>query len=356
MTKQSRVALALASLLLVLMYVAPLWNITLEAPQYPEGLGLKIMLTDVQGQKKHDLRNINNLNHYIGMKEIKPDAIPELKVMPWIVAFLIGTGLIAAISGKPALLYAWCVIFLIVAIAGLVDFYLWAYDYGHNLDTERAAIKVPGMTYQPPIIGSKKLLNFTAHSWPALGGWAAFVSLGAGFLIALKTYRSRITQSAMSATGAANAGAIGILVLATAVGGCSPQPQPFVFGEDADAFCRMTISDTRFATQIVTTTGKAYKFDSVECMAGFLAAGTVQRSDVHSMWVTDAGAERTLIRAEEAFFVHSEEIRSPMGGGLMAFAESSAADEFSATVSGRVLAWEDVEGLSAEGITAHASH
>jgi copper chaperone NosL len=63
-------------------------------------------------------------------------------------------------------------VFLVSAIAGLVDFYRWEYSYGHNLDPG-AAIKVPGMTYQPPLIGSTKLLNFTAHSWPGPGGWIA---------------------------------------------------------------------------------------------------------------------------------------------------------------------------------------
>lgn len=348
MTKQTRIIVALASLILTLMYVAPLWNITLEAPQYPEGLGLKIMLTDVQGQKQHDLRNINNLNHYIGMKEIEPDAIPELKVMPWIVAFLMVFGLAAALSGKPAMLYAWCAVFLVVAIAGLVDFWLWAYDYGHNLDTEHAAIKVPGMTYQPPIIGSKKLLNFTAHSWPGLGGWSAFVSMGAGFLAAFFTWRKRPAGKAGSPAMKA-AAVVSVLVLA----GCSTEPQPILFGEDADAYCRMTISDARFASQIVTKTGKAYKFDSIECLTSFLAAGTVADQDVHSVWVTDASAPGTLIAADAARFVRSEQIRSPMGGGLLAFGTQDAATTHARQVNGDLLDWADLDGFQ---VTTTASH
>ncbi len=58
---------------------------------------------------------------------------------------------------------------------GLVDFYRWGYQYGHNLDPN-AAIQVPGMTYQPPIIGYKNLLNFTAYSGPDIGGWIMIVS------------------------------------------------------------------------------------------------------------------------------------------------------------------------------------
>ena len=62
---------------------------------------------------------------------------------------------------------------------GLVDFWHWEYDYGHRLDFEHAIIKIPGMSYQPPLIGVKQLLNFTAVSWPDVGGWLAFSALRA---------------------------------------------------------------------------------------------------------------------------------------------------------------------------------
>jgi len=170
--KWTRLAVGLASLTLALLYVLPLWRITLEAPQYPEGLGMEIHINTIVGQKPHDLRNINNLNHYIGMKSIDPEAIPELAVMPYLVGLLILTGLLAAATGKRWLLFTWFGLFVLFSVAGLVDFWWWEYDYGHNLDPT-AAIKIPGMSYQPPLIGSKRLLNFRAHSWPAAGGIAA---------------------------------------------------------------------------------------------------------------------------------------------------------------------------------------
>ena len=70
------------------------------------------------------------------------------------------------------------ILFVAAGIAGGVDFYLWEYDYGHNLSDD-AAIKVPGMSYQPPLFGSKQLLNFVANSYPDTGGWAV---IGAGLL------------------------------------------------------------------------------------------------------------------------------------------------------------------------------
>ena len=170
MKTQSKIIVIVASLILILSFFFPIWYIDLEAPQYPEGIGLEIWLNKITGQKPHDLNNINGLNHYIGMKEIIPDAIPELKIMPFIIIFLIVFGLISGISGKRSLVYIWIVLFFVIAAVGLYDFYMWGYDYGHNLNPQ-AAIKIPGMAYQPPLIGSKMLLNFNAISMPHIGSW-----------------------------------------------------------------------------------------------------------------------------------------------------------------------------------------
>ena len=196
MTRNTRLTLAAAALLLTVAYAAPLWHIGLDAPQYPEGIGMYVWINTITGQKPNDLHNINNLNHYIGMKAIVPDAIPELRLMPAIVAGLMAIGLVAAISGRRALLVGWTVVFAVVALAGLADFWYWGYDYGHDLDPT-AAIKVPGLSYQPPMLGSKQLLNFTAHSWPAAGGWAIAVSFGAGVLLSVLELRSRRPSTAV---------------------------------------------------------------------------------------------------------------------------------------------------------------
>lgn len=183
LSKRSRILLALAALLLAAAYVLPLWSVSLIAPQYPEGLGMRIWLNTISGAKPNDLENINNLNHYIGMKRIVPESIPELRLMPIAVGALLALGLAVAALGRRSLARVWVGLFLFLAVAGLIDFYRWEYDYGHNLDTEDAIIKVPGMNYQPPLIGSKKLLNFTATSYPALGGICVMASLGLGVLV-----------------------------------------------------------------------------------------------------------------------------------------------------------------------------
>jgi hypothetical protein len=110
--------------------------------------------------------------------------------MPWIFAFMIASGLIVAIWGNRTALLVWIILFVVLAIAGLVDFYLWGYDYGHNLDPD-AAIKVPGMTYQPPVLGTKQLLNITATSLPAIGFYISVLSMGLASFVFWDTRKSK---------------------------------------------------------------------------------------------------------------------------------------------------------------------
>ncbi len=180
MSKRSRLLTAIGAVLLAALYFVPLWSIQLFAPQYPEGLGMSIRLTTVVGNRPNDLNTINQLNHYIGMKAIEPEGIPELRYFPLVVAALIALGLGAALVGKRGVVIAWLGGLAAFGAAGLVDFWRWSYDYGHNLDFEHAVIKVPGMTYQPPIIGTKQLLNFTASSWPAAGAYIALAAFALG--------------------------------------------------------------------------------------------------------------------------------------------------------------------------------
>lgn len=153
------------------LYV-PLWQILMWAPQYPEGLEMKIWIDDISG----DVKIISALNHYIGMKHIEVSMFPEFGYMKYIVMALVGFGLLTALVNRRWILVALVVLITATGIAALVDFYLWGYDYGHNLDPT-APIVVPGMAYQPPLIGTKQLLNFTAFSGPDIGGWI-FLAIG----------------------------------------------------------------------------------------------------------------------------------------------------------------------------------
>lgn len=174
----SRLTIAIASILMVSAYFVPLWQILMWAPQYPEGLEMDIWINTISG----DVKVISALNHYIGMKHIEVEMFPEFQYMIYIVGGLIGFGLLTAISNRRMMLWIFCGLLIATGVAALVDFWLWGYDYGHNLDPT-AAINIPGMTYQPPLIGTKQLLNFTAFSGPDIGGWifvcAALLVIGA---------------------------------------------------------------------------------------------------------------------------------------------------------------------------------
>jgi copper chaperone NosL len=170
MTKTARSFLVAASLLLAATPLLPVWRITLIAPQYPEGMGMEIRFNTIAGAKEHDLENINHLNHYIGMRVIEPADMPELRFMPWIVVGIAAVGLAAAATRRRAALYGWAALLCASGVAGMADFWWRTYTYGHTLDLEHAAIQIPGLAYQPPLLGVKQIANFTASAWPAEGG------------------------------------------------------------------------------------------------------------------------------------------------------------------------------------------
>ncbi|MDR2207214.1 MAG: hypothetical protein LBE36_13780 [Flavobacteriaceae bacterium] len=147
----------------------PVWAIYLEAPQYPEGLSMFLYANKLAGE--FDI--INGLNHYIGMREIHEDDFWEFKFLPYALAFWGLLCLLAAVIKKRGFLYILTILYILFGAAFLYDFWQWEYEYGHDLNPN-AAIVIPGMSYQPPLIGSKQLLNFTAHSYPDIGGWIMF--------------------------------------------------------------------------------------------------------------------------------------------------------------------------------------
>jgi copper chaperone NosL len=196
MSTLSRWLVALASAFILAALAMPLWRIQLFAPQYPEGLGMEIHAGTVRGATEHDLRSINALNHYIGMKAIEPEEIAELRVMPWFIAGLAVAGFAAAAIGRRVGVVAWLATFAVLGVAGLWDFHHWEYSYGHDLDFAHAIIKVPGMTYEPPLIGSKQLLNFTASSWPSTGSVAMGLAFALGVAALVATSRARQARAA----------------------------------------------------------------------------------------------------------------------------------------------------------------
>ena len=175
----SKILIVISGILLIAVLFVPLWQIQLAAPQYPEGLVLKMYPHKIAG----NVDIINGLNHYIGMKTLHTKDFIEFTVLPYIVGFFALLCFIVALQKKKKWLTGLFTLFVIFGIVAMVDFWRWEYAYGHDLNPE-APIQVPGMAYQPPLIGYKQLLNFGAYSVPDIGGWL-FIVVGLLLLIAL---------------------------------------------------------------------------------------------------------------------------------------------------------------------------
>lgn len=160
----SRWIVLACAVLMIGVLVFPFWKITLFAPQYPEGLQMVIYPNGVRGS----LDQINDLNHYIGMRNIANKDFREFTILPYWMGFLIFFGLLTFMLNKINSVKVWISLIILTGIVGIADFWRWEFDYGHHLNPH-AAIKIPGMTYQPPLFGWKQLLNFVAGSFPTWG-------------------------------------------------------------------------------------------------------------------------------------------------------------------------------------------
>ena len=324
----SRILVAFASGALVTVFFLPAWRIDLFAPQYPEGLTMNIWINGLSG----DVDVINGLNHYIGMKHITPAMFPEFRFLPWVVGFFMALGMLVAITGKRKLLLAYLGLTVIGGALAMYDFYKWGYDYGHNLDPT-APIQVPGLSYQPPLFGHKRLLNFDAYSFPDVGGWivigAAALAFGVWFAEWWHHRRKK------------NNYALPVLSLVLLLLSCSTKPEPFNYGKDTCYLCKMGISDPKFGGEIVTKKGKIYKFDDLVCMNRFLRTGTVPAGDI-SKTLTILFNGGGFAEVQSASFVYSPDMRSPMGGNTAAFPDSSAARQWATANNGQVMNWNAV--------------
>lgn len=166
LSKITRILSLICGISLIAVIFLPIWRIELDAPQYPEGLAMQIYANKLAG----DIDIINGLNHYIGMRTLHVDDFVEFIVLPYFLAGLAIFGFFTALVNRKWFFFVWAGAFILFAILAMVDFYIWEYNYGHNLDPT-APIQVPGMVYQPPLIGFKQLLNFGAYSIPDIGGW-----------------------------------------------------------------------------------------------------------------------------------------------------------------------------------------
>jgi copper chaperone NosL len=331
MSVLSRVLLVLAGIILFGALFFPIWQMELSAPQYPEGLTLYLHANKLAG----DVESINGLNHYIGMKTLHTEDFIEFTVLPYIIIFFGILTLASAIIGKKKWAITTLILFVIFGIISLIDFYRWNYNYGHDL-SPTAAIKVPGMAYQPPLIGYKQLLNFGVYSIPALGG---IIMLTSGLLMAIvviieyKFYK--LFYKKRAATVVVMAGMMSFL-------SCNNTnvPAQIKVNEDICAFCKMTIVDLKFAPQFVTAKGKHYVFDDMNCMIKYAKENV--NLNISKMFVPNYLNGTEYLEAQTAFYIEGGDVKSPMNANIAAFKTAAEAEQYAGQLNARVIPWKDI--------------
>jgi copper chaperone NosL len=327
----SRILVAFASGALIAVFFLPAWRIDLFAPQYPEGLTMNIWINKLTG----DVDIINGLNHYIGMKPFSEADFPEFAYLPYVVGFFMLLGMLVAITGNRRFLFLYLLLTVLGGALAMYDFYMWEYNYGHNLDP-KAPIQVPGMSYQPPLIGHKRLLNFDAYSFPDVGGWVVIGAAAMAFLVwFLEWFKQRRAFKLHVVT-------ILALIPLMFFNSCNAQPEPFKYGTDNCHACKMGIMDPKFGAEIITTKGKVYKFDDLICIVRFLKSGAIKQDEIKQNVVINFEKENDFIDVKKAFFFVSNELRSPMGSNAAAFITEQAAQKAKAGKEGELMKWEAI--------------
>ena len=326
----SKVFLLMASVLLLSSIYFPLWRIELTAPQYPEGLVLQLHADKIGG----NVDIINGLNHYIGMKTLHTENFFEFAILKYVFIGFALLGVIVIFVNKKKGVYALFISFLIFGILAACDFYRWNYDYGHNLNPD-AAIQVPGMAYQPPLIGYKQLLNFGAYSIPDTGG---YMLIGAGLLLFLAVakearFLNRFKKKPIDA-------ALVLLVSFTLFSCSAKEPKPIKLNVDNCEFCKMTISNGKFASELITEKGRYYKFDDVSCMIKYVKANKAVA--YKSLFVNNYLNENQFIPVEKGFYLMGGTINAPMGGKVAAFDTDENATAYRTKFAAQKTTWNAV--------------
>lgn len=330
-SKLSMVLLILAAICLATNIVLPIWKIDLYAPQYPEGLVLLIYADKLGGT----VDIINGLNHYIGMQTLHAENFVEFTILKYIIGFFSLLILATAFIGRKKMVYIVFTLFALFAVLAMVDFYRWNYNYGHHLDPN-AAIKVPGMTYQPPLIGYKQLLNFGAYSMPDKGGML-FIACGVLLLLVVLLERNVFARWMKKKPVVTTVLLIaGLLTLDS----CSASgPRPVKVNEDACAYCKMTVTNPAFAAELTTKKGRQYVFDDLICLLGFKKENTAVEYDRY--YIADFCSPSVFIELDQAILLQSDSLRSPMGGNIAGFAVQDSAMLYKSKYGAAEISWAD---------------
>lgn len=101
----------------------------------------------------------------------------------------------------------------------------------------------------------------------------------------------------------------------------------------------MTVADPRYGAELVTSTGKVYTFDSIECLAAYVQENA--SVEVHSLWVSDYETKE-LVSVEDVSFLQSDSLKSPMSLNVAAFSEPARRQRMQDSRGGTLMDWTDV--------------
>ena len=133
-----------------------------------------------------------------------------------------------------------------------------------------------------------------------------------------------------------------LLIIAFTLFSCSKGPVPIEYGVHECHHCSMVIMDNRYGTEIVLNTGKAYMFDAIECMVGYLKRDDQISGDIYQLLLTDYNEPGRLVDARSSYILHSKNLPSPMGMFLTGFSTAEAAKAAMATHPGQIYTWDEL--------------
>ena len=123
---------------------------------------------------------------------------------------------------------------------------------------------------------------------------------------------------------------------------CNVEPVPINYGSENCNYCEMTIVDPRFGSELVTTKGKVYTFDSIECLVDFLNKNMPESEQARYVLVTPYLRPQNLVKASELWYLHSKAYPSPMGKYLTAFETRDEIIAEQKEHGGTVYTWEEL--------------
>lgn len=131
-----------------------------------------------------------------------------------------------------------------------------------------------------------------------------------------------------------------IILIAVLLSSCSRGFDPIAYGSDACAHCKMTIVDNRYASELLTSKGRAYKFDDILCMKKFAEEQKVEGTN--SFFVSNFLKPGEPIAADQALYLKHDFFETPMNGHYAAFISKTEATKLADSLGIQLVDWKSV--------------